>query len=568
MPPKKTNSSGTKRKYVKKDKSNNPIEETEESPIVITDNVVESELISNNQIEETEESHIDIPYDSYIEIDNEENEFENIHNKIDINNFNKNIYQNDLPVLEKNEYRDINEINSIINELVVENEDINKYILNETSLNNILDDLPSQKYTFDDLKNIFNQFNEAVMLIQIMDGKIKFIEKKGYESRNQSVIELLIKTNNYKPLPSISFLIFTNDFIESDSLKDHTFIYTFCKNSTYNTTLFPNFNFNNWNEAQIGNYEDTYNFFKDNQIEWTKKSNTIFWSGADTNIIRKKMFLGTIGNILYDINLTNITKKFIPITNITKHKYLLNMNGYSYSGRLNYLFLSGSCVIQLKNTNPTKSYDEFYYKYFIPDLDYIEIPYNDNTHVSDILNIINEKLVKLDPEVIAQNGFKKAIEILNIYNIYEYIHQSLTKKSVNYNALENNSKSNNILDQSIMYIPNKNIYFNRIPVINNSVNFTFKGNDIIIKLSSESNNFIFSFLYNILIIIFNGTKIYNKKIPQLNLNQNIYNNINIEFNSNNIIIKNNNIVIVDMPFSLFNIINTEFSTSKPSWIIY
>ncbi len=422
-----------------------------------------------------------------------------------------------------------------------------------------------------DLKNIFNQFDEAIMLIQIIDGKITFIEKKGYESRNQSVIDLLIKTNEYKILPSISFLIFTNDFIQSDLLKDYNFIYTFCKNSTYNTTLFPNFNFNHWDEANIGNYEDTYNFFKNNQVDWNKKKNTIFWAGADTNIIRKKIFIYTLQNPSYEINLTNITKKFIPITNIIKHKYLLNMNGHSYSGRLNYLFLSGSCVIQLKNTDPLKSYNEFYYKYFIPDLDYIEIPYNDNTPIPDILNIINEKINTLNPEIIAQNGFRKAIEILNIYNIYEYIHQTLTENSLKYINSENIEMDKSIMDKSIMYIPNKKAYINRIPIINNSISFTFKGNDILIKLANPSNSiFRIGFIKNLVIIILNDKQIYNKKVPQLNLSPTVYSNINIEFLDNNIIIKNNSyiIIIIPNPSPLFNITRTEFSTSNPSLIIY
>lgn len=67
------------------------------------------------------------------------------------------------------------------------------------------------------------------MLIQIIDGKIKYIEKKGYESRNQSVIDLLLKSNKYKKLPNVQFLIFTNDFIDDINLCKFPYLLTFCK---------------------------------------------------------------------------------------------------------------------------------------------------------------------------------------------------------------------------------------------------------------------------------------------------------------------------------------------------
>jgi hypothetical protein len=475
-------------------------------------------------------------------------------------------------------------INNIINDLVLENSNVNKYVLNENIINNILEDYPvPENYTFTDLKNIFSQFEEAVMLIQILDGNIKFIEKKGYETRNQSVIELLIKANQYKRLPSISFLIFTNDFIESEPLREHSFLYTFCKNNTYNTVLFPNFNFNHWVEANIGNYEIIYNFFKNNQKDWNSKKNTIFWSGADTNTIRNKMFLNTLNNPLYEINLTNITKNRYPITNIIKYKYLLNMNGHSYSGRLNYLFLSGSCVIQLKNKDPLKSFEEFYYKHFIPDVDYIEILYDDDMPVEDILLSINNKLNVLNCEIIAQNGYKKAVEIFNINNIYEYIYDTLSINSSKYITTKNSSLetlldttekkkiSSNTLEQSIMYIPSKNIYSNRINIEDNSIHFLLKGNDILVTLINDSKNKFTIYLFNNTITsLFNGkillkTTLY-KDINKINYK--IYNSISISLKNNNLTIKFNNNQVMQLPTPLFNIVNTEISSSNSCWIIY
>ena len=98
----------------------------------------------------------------------------------------------------------------------------------------------------------------------------------------------------------------------------------------------------------------------------------VFWSGSNTNTIRKKIFDASKFSPNFYINMLNKNKtNFIQLNEIIKFKYLLNMNGYSYAGRLNYLLLSGSCVIILKNQNKESDYYEHFYKDFIPNDDYL-----------------------------------------------------------------------------------------------------------------------------------------------------------------------------------------------------
>jgi len=445
-----------------------------------------------------------------------------------------------------------------------------KYILDKNQINNILHGIINEeqisninnKYLLDDLKNLFNKFNNSIMLIQIIDGKIKYIEKKGYESRNQSVIDLLLKSNKYKKLPNVQFLIFTNDFIDDINLCKFPYLLTFCKNIFYNTSLFPNFNFNNWLEAGIGNYEDIYSNFIKNNVEWDNKENTIFWSGSNTNILRKKLYDYTkkISNkeINFNINLIDKDKKnYLPLEEILKYKYLLNINGYSYAGRLNYLYLSGSCIIILKNKDENKSYDEFFYNYFIKNEDYIEILYNDSDRIENIINKIYNAINNNNCKEIAERCLNKAKIFFKMNNIYEYINLLLTKLSLMNNI-------NKYLDNSLFYTPSLNYFYNnRLNIINNEVNFYFKGGDLEINLINSENNIInINIINNITTIKYNDNEILQKYTPFIvTEKKNQLYKILIEQNNINIIMENKfNLIKLIIPNENFMIENTDIKT--------
>jgi trichohyalin len=446
-----------------------------------------------------------------------------------------------------------------------------EYILNENQFINILEgniNTKNKKYNLNNLMQLFSKFNEAVILVQIIDGNIKYIEKKGYESRNQSVIDLIIKTNNFKLLPNAQFVVFTNDYIDYGKPTDISYLLTFCKNKNYKTSLFPNFNFNNWNEANIGDYENIYNNFINNRINWEDKKDLIFWSGSNTNIIRKKIYDISINydNYLINLNINSNSKKY-TIAEHAEYKYLLNMNGYSYAGRLNYLFLTGSCVIILKNEDDNKVWEEFYYKYFIPGEDYIEILYNDSESASEIIERINKSIKNHDCLKISENGFNKAQIYLNIDNIYNYIHDLVSELSVM-------NDNQNKISQSVIYIPKSDIFYkNRIKFYTNSFNFNFKGNDIELNIYDVKDNVInVKIVNNNTIILYNNKEYFNKYTPLILSNiKNIYYEVNINNNILNMIIENKyNLIkceINDIDNNEFIISNVDIKTENGGWCI-
>ena len=404
------------------------------------------------------------------------------------------------------------------------------------------------------------------MLIQIIDGKINYYEKKGYETRNQSVIDLLIKSNEYKKLPNIQFLIYTNDIINDKQLQKYPYLLTFCKNIFYNTNLFPNFNFNHWLEAGIGNYEDIYNNFVNNKISWHNKKNTIFWSGSNTNILRKKIYDYSKKyinkNIDLHINLIDKNNKnYIPLNEVLKYKYLLNINGYSYAGRLNYLYLSGSCIIILKNEDNNKSYDEFFYNYFIKNEDYIEILYNDSEKIENIINKIYTSINYYNCEEIAERCFNKAKILFRINNIYEYINML-------FNKLSENNDINKYLNNSSFYTPSLNYFYkNRLNIINNEINFNFKGDDIEINLLDNNNIVNIKIMNNTTNIKYNENILLTKYTPLFISNDKNHSyKILIENDNLNIIVDDKyNLIKIIIPYENFIIKNTEIKTEYGGW---
>jgi hypothetical protein len=480
-----------------------------------------------------------------------------------------------LPLLEKSSILDVALEEKFINEIKdelesnfnksIENIKETEYILNDTELINILSENNNikLKYNYDDLKKKFSQFNDSVILVQILDGIIKFIEKKSIDSRNQSVIDLLINANNYKKLHNTQFLIYTGDELFNENRKIDDFIVLFSKNTNSINYLFPNFNFNNWHEGKVGNYNDIYNYFNENKIEWGLKEDVIFWNGVNTNNIIKKIYDETIENKKYLIELIQINKnnKYYTIQNYSKYKYLINIDGNSSPGYLNYLFLTGSCVIVLKNKNTFK--EEYYNNNFIPYEDYLEILYNEDDDINDIIDRIESYTNNYNCEKIAESCFNKAKDLFNVNNIYEYIYNLS-------NILSKNSDMNNYSDNTVMYTPVlDNFYKDRLNVKNNKIVFDFIGDGFCIKLIDKNNIILIDIVNNNVNVYLNEVNLYNKYTPYVfNKSTNQRYELSIDKKQFNFIVNKIKIVTLNLPLDNFIIMNTDVKTLNGGWWLF
>ena len=155
----------------------------------------------------------------------------------------------------------------------------------------------------------------------------------------------------------------------------------------------------------------------------------------------------------------NKTSKYINLTDHSKYKYLLDMEGKGYSGRFPYLALTGSCIIILENIkNP---YQMYYHNLFIEDIHYLKVIYNDDDDPNDIhnkiLNKINSNLN--DCKKISENCMRNAINTFTKDNIENYMAVVLNNYSKYYinDDIEYNT---NLTHNKINY--NKKLKFFRI----------------------------------------------------------------------------------------------------------
>jgi hypothetical protein len=238
-----------------------------------------------------------------------------------------------------------------------------------------------------------------------------------------------------------------------------------------------------------------------------------FWAGANTNIIREKLYLQTKSNPrffvhLIDKSLNPNSGDYYSIEENKKYKYLLNMNGHSYGGRLNYLFLTGSCVIVLKNKDKNKVWEEYFYRYFKPNVDYIEVEYAEN-ELDGLSEKIEQALQKVNPEEIAHHAFVQAKQMFQMNEIYNVIYNKIKVMSHHW------AKENPSLEKSIFYTSKSPLYlYSRIyPHPENTYTFHFQGVsfDILFRTSST---YVFEFQAAALRVTQNEETLYQQAIQR------------------------------------------------------
>lgn len=167
--------------------------------------------------------------------------------------------------------------------------------------------------------------------------------------------------------------------------------------------LFPDFAFESWSEAGVPNFTEI-----SKQIEEQGKSkwidNRLFWIGnVQTNKIRSKLLeIGMQKPSVFDFQDTYVDnfvlhKKDVPYLSLpdhTKYKYLLDIEGNSYSARLKFLFFSQRVLfIQDRTWKEYYHYKLKPYEHYIPvknDLSDLQQQYdlieNDATLYQKIVN--------------------------------------------------------------------------------------------------------------------------------------------------------------------------------------
>lgn len=251
------------------------------------------------------------------------------------------------------------------------------------------------------------------LVLSIKNNTIHVIYDSGcYENRHSSILKLFQDASQTYNLPDIpSLTIDSNDYTDSTNYIKFGFSHSQWDMSTI---MIPCWGFDHWKSTGLNSYQEFYNDLQHQMQPWETRKNQMLWAGnIDTHFSRREYFATHQHDPFYDLRpmqwigsvpkdhefYTRQSSNFTLLSEYTKYKYALDIQGNGYSARVKYLLLTGAvlCYVQRPFVN------EFYFNEFIPGKDYI--------------------LNKVDPteeqnnKIIQQNGHQKALDLLHYDNI-------------------------------------------------------------------------------------------------------------------------------------------------------
>lgn len=178
------------------------------------------------------------------------------------------------------------------------------------------------------------------------EGKLIFINDVGFQTRNESTFWCIYKADELYKWPDFSMItISTSDYEDEPA----DFYYS-TQNENYDKVV-PDFNFHKWSEAGINDYEECIQQIQENGKK-EGEINKVGWIGnCGTHINRQRMlFIVQSCKTLFDIQDMrwlpngkgqNIATNYLSLPDLVKkYKFLIDIEGNGYSGRLKYLLWS------------------------------------------------------------------------------------------------------------------------------------------------------------------------------------------------------------------------------------
>jgi hypothetical protein len=285
---------------------------------------------------------------------------------------------------------------------------------------------------------------KKVIKMQILNNKL-YYENEHLEGvfnnlfldRSKHIIKLfeiaLERLNKQKiKLRDFTFYFTINDYNITKQLP----IFAFSKQFNSEGILIPDWTFINLVGNKVkNNWDDIKESLA--RIKIKNKEDIIFFQGANTSkIIRdireyKSDIRENIKLLSKENNnfIVKIDEPLSPITEWVKYKYLLDLPGaYPWSVRFKELLMMKSIVIKVDIKNP---WINFYSALLKPNIDYIQIKYDNNDEPINLANGIYNKIVKVYKYL--KHKPKKVNDMIN--SAYKNINKLTMDGVINYLVL-------------------------------------------------------------------------------------------------------------------------------------
>ena len=436
-----------------------------------------------------------------------------------------------------------NYIKNLINENIQENlfikkEEVKQVEL-ESKINDIVDNLKKNSvvdYETADVKNTFDKFKNGAILVQIIDNKLYYLEKKSNNNKNTHILNIL------------------HNLVNKNLINDTTFIVDANNNNVYDENYILRFNRNdNNNNLLIVNYNLDYNFDNIMNISWKDKKDKIY---VNKNFVSDYLFdkLKNNKNDIYEF------EESINYDNLNENKFVLYEET---QGTIDYeidILRINSLMIKI-NIENNETLETFYSEYINNDEDMINIKM-DKYDLDKIIEVKNN-LLEEDCLKKITNKTEKINNILNKETVDNYMKNLLSRLSLK--CITEKIVSNKV------FITNResSYLYNRIEVNDNRLDFNFQGKDYEIMLNGNNNKINLLVNEYVTNIFYNGNNIFNHRINDLVSDKQSSNYLIIVRNNMLYVYKNKSKLVLGCRLpELFNINDVGIRTfNKDSWWI-
>jgi hypothetical protein len=220
---------------------------------------------------------------------------------------------------------------------------------------------------------------------------------------------------------------------ENEILKQYSMCYPIGE-SHFKKLAGPDWTFVNWPSANIQSYRISSNLIRVKSF-LPPKVNKIFWAGnihsplKDVPEFQTRPRLLKIGNDhIEDFDIRHISpvdgqipkkdQNYFSIHNLTKYKYLIDIGGNGYSGRLKYLMFSKRPILIVD-----RRYVEYFFEELIPFEHFIPVK-QDLSNLIEMANWLHEHQTEAEKIAInmynfALNNFSRSKLLARINSVYE-----------------------------------------------------------------------------------------------------------------------------------------------------
>ena len=276
--------------------------------------------------------------------------------------------------------------------------------------------------------SIWKNTNVICLYVKIQNNIPKFeIIHNTYNDRADCMKQMIYDTLKRYTINNMEIIINLMDMPINNP-----YFLSFSSTTNNNIQAIPNFSFYQWDYPKSSNFFEIKNDILSSHIPWENKENKIMWSGINSHPIRERFNKFSKLEEIYEFNLIEnyvLNTRYYKLTDHTKYKYLLDLEGNGYSGRFPYLALTGSCVIVLENNDPNRDFKLYYDKEFKEDIHYIKIRYSTEDSIENIHEKIINKINISDCNKIGLNCKELATTVFTLDNILLYMSEILNKYS-------------------------------------------------------------------------------------------------------------------------------------------